>query len=100
MFPSSEITDERLYLNRRSFMTGVAALGAAALAPAAEAAGKAPTGAPLKATRNPAFVNPDPPNKIEDPTSYNNLYEFGVDKDDPARPAPSLQTPPWTAEVD
>ena len=100
MFRSSEITDDRLYLNRRSFMTGVAALGAAALAPAAEAAGKAPTGAPLKATRNPAFVNPDPPNKIEDATSYNNFYEFGVNKDDPARLAPSLKTRPWTVAIE
>jgi len=100
MFPSSEITDERLYLNRRSFMTGAAALGAAALVPAVEAAGKAPTGAPLKATRNPAFVNADPPNKIEDATSYNNFYEFGVNKDDPARLAQSLKTRPWTVKVE
>src|SRR5258706_2955552 len=100
MFPSSEITDEKLYLNRRSFMAGAAALGAAAFVPAVEATGKAPTGAPLKAPRNPAFVNPDPPNKIEDATSYNNFYEFGVNKDDPARLAPSLKTRPWTVKVE
>ena len=104
MFRSSEITDETLSLNRRTFLggaiAGAAALGAAALVPAAEAAGKAPSGAPLKATRNPAFVNPDPPNKFEDAASYNNFYEFGVNKDDPARLAQTLKTRPWTVKVD
>ena len=104
MFRSSEITDERLYLDRRTFLggaiAGAAAFGAAAFVPAADAAPKAPTGAPLKATRNPAFVNPDPLNKIEDATSYNNFYEFGVNKDDPARLAGSLKTRPWTVKVD
>ena len=104
MFRSSEITDETLYLDRRTFLggaiAGAAALGATAFAPSADAAPKVPTGAPLKATRNPAFVNPDPPNKIEDATSYNNFYEFGVNKDDPARLAGSLKTRPWTVKVD
>jgi methionine sulfoxide reductase catalytic subunit len=104
MFRSSEITDEKLYLDRRTFLsgaiTGVAALGAAAFVPSADAAPKAPTGAPLKATRNPAFVNPDPPNKIEDATSYNNFYEFGVNKEDPARLAQTLKPRPWSVRVD
>jgi sulfoxide reductase catalytic subunit YedY len=106
MFRSSEITDESLFLNRRRFIAGAAALGLAGgavsdalLAALAEGA-KAPEGAPLKATRNAAFVNPDAVTKFEDAASYNNFYEFGVNKDDPARNAHTLKTRPWTVKVD
>ena len=100
MFRSSEITDERLYLDRRRFLTGAAALGAAALLPGLEAEAKVPTGAPLKAARNPAFVHSDQPNKFEDAATYNNFYEFGVNKDDPARLAHTLKPRPWTVKVE
>jgi sulfoxide reductase catalytic subunit YedY len=106
MFRSSEITDERLYLARRRFIAGAAALGLsgglvtdALLAELAEAT-KAPAGAPLKAPRNPAFVHPDQPTKIEDATTYNNFYEFGVNKDDPSRLGHTLKTRPWTVKVE
>jgi len=106
MFRSSEITDERLYMNRRRFIAGAAALGLAGgavtdaiLADIAEAA-KAPTGAPLKAARNAALSLNETPTKIEDAANYNNFYEFGVNKEDPARLAPSLKTRPWTVKVE
>jgi sulfoxide reductase catalytic subunit YedY len=106
MFRSSEITDERLYLDRRRFIAGAAALGLAGggvtdalLAELAHAA-KAPAGAPLKAARNGALSLNETPTKIEDATSYNNFYEFGVNKDDPARLAHTLKTRPWTVKVD
>jgi sulfoxide reductase catalytic subunit YedY len=105
-FRSSEITDERLYVNRRRFIAGAAALGLAGgavtdtlLAELAQAA-KEPTGAPLGATRNPAFVNPDTLTKFEDASTYNNFYEFGVDKSDPARLAHTLKTRPWSVKVE
>jgi len=99
-FKSSDITDFSVYLNRRSFMIGAATL---ALAPAAgEAAGPPvpPAGAPLKATRNPTFSRDEPPTKFENVTTYNNFYEFGVEKDDPARLAHTLKVRPWTVQVD
>jgi sulfoxide reductase catalytic subunit YedY len=106
MFRSSEITDETLYLARRRFIAGAAALGLAGgmvsdalLSELAEAA-KAPAGAPLKAARNPAFVHADAPTKVEDATTYNNFYEFGVNKDDPARLGGTLKTRPWTVKVE
>jgi sulfoxide reductase catalytic subunit YedY len=106
MFRSSEITDETLYLSRRRFIAGAAALGLAGgavtdavLADLAEAA-KAPAGAPLKAARNAAFSLNETHTKIEDAASYNNFYEFGVNKDDPARLGGSLKTRPWTVKVD
>jgi sulfoxide reductase catalytic subunit YedY len=94
---SSEITDERLYLNRRAFLKGAAAL---ALAPAAPAAAAAPAGQPLKAARNPAFTVEDAPTDFKSVTSYNNFYEFGPNKEDPARYAHLLKPRPWTVVVD
>ena len=93
---SSEITDPQVYLNRRSFMIGMAAM---ALAPSGLAAAASPTGEPLQAARNEAFAVEDPPTKLESVTTYNNFYEFGVNKDDPARLADTLKPRPWSVEV-
>ncbi|MBI2563120.1 MAG: protein-methionine-sulfoxide reductase catalytic subunit MsrP [candidate division NC10 bacterium] len=97
MFKASEITDPKLYCNRREFMVGAAAL---ALFPTVAAATSTPSGQPLKATRNPAFNNPDAATKFESATTYNNFYEFGVNKEDPARLAHTLRPRPWTVQVD
>ncbi len=94
---SSEITDFHVYLNRRAFLIGAAAL---ALAPAKLAAAAPPTGQPLKAPRNAAFAVEDSPTAVESVTTYNNFYEFGVNKDDPARLAHLLKPRPWTVLVD
>jgi sulfoxide reductase catalytic subunit YedY len=94
---SSEITDYKLYLNRRSFLIGAAAL---ALAPSGSEAAVAPKGQPLAANRNGAFTVEDPWTKFESITTYNNFYEFGVDKDDPARLAHTLKPRPWTVLVE
>lgn len=76
----SDVTPERLYLNRRQIMTGAAALGAAAALPA-----RAET---LE------------PNSFDEITGYNNYYEFGTGKEDPAANASMLTTSPWTVKVD
>ncbi len=94
---TSEITDFHLYLNRRSFLLGMAAL---ALAPSMPAAAAVPAGERLKATRNERFTVADPPTTFESITTYNNFYEFGTNKDDPARLAHTLKTRPWTVLVD
>ncbi|HSB62473.1 MAG TPA: molybdopterin-dependent oxidoreductase, partial [Vicinamibacteria bacterium] len=98
MFRSSEITDQRLALDRRAFLAGAAALVAAGGAPAPAAA--APAGLPLKATRNPALSLTEPPTKFESATTYNNFYEFGTDKSDPSRLAATLRPRPWAVVVD
>jgi sulfoxide reductase catalytic subunit YedY len=97
----SDVTDEKLYLNRRAFMVGAAALAAAGCN-AAEEAGAAPppAGAPLSAARNAQFSVTDTPTKFAEATTYNNFYEFGVNKDDPARLAASLKPRPWTVDID
>ena len=83
-------------------MTG-SLVGAAALALAprtARAAAPPAAGQPLTAARNKAFDLPDATTKFQDATTYNNFYEFGVNKDDPARLAGTLKPRPWTVQVD
>jgi sulfoxide reductase catalytic subunit YedY len=97
MFRSSEITDPKLFLDRRAFMLGAAA--AAVAAPATGEAASPPKGTPLPAARNAALSLTEPPTRFEAATTYNNFYEFGTDKDDPARLAHLLRTRPWSVEV-
>ena len=96
-FKSNEITDHKLYLDRRAFMLGATAL---TLLPRGAAATPPPAGQPLQATLNPAYKLEDPPTPLKDVTTYNNFYEFGVNKDDPARLAHTLKPRPWTVKVD
>jgi sulfoxide reductase catalytic subunit YedY len=99
-FRSSEVTDESVYLNRRAFMIGVAAL--TLLPGEAEAIPPPPVDklAPLAATPNATYRNPDPLTKIDAATTYNNFYEFGVDKDDPSRLGGTLKPRPWSVVVE
>lgn len=88
----SEITDRSAYLRRREFVLGAAALGAAALLPSGAQA-------KLDAAKS-ALSTDEPLTPLKDITSYNNYYEFGVDKDDPAANAHTLTTTPWKVKVD
>jgi methionine sulfoxide reductase catalytic subunit len=100
----AEVTDQAIYLNRRAFLTA-AAVGATTLAlggshGSASAAGAPPPGQSLRALLSPRWSIKEPTNRFEEATTYNNFYEFGVDKDDPARLAHLLRPRPWTVEVD
>ena len=112
--PSHEITPESLYLRRREFIKNgarifgtAAAVGAgltwlvhAAPAPDAPEAAPIPVSAPAPAAAAPAYDVPDEARtSFQAVTTYNNFYEFGLDKDEPARSAHTLQTRPWTIEV-
>ena len=96
-FKSGEITPYDTYLNRRAFIFGAAT--AFALGPGGANAAP-PAGQPLKATPNPAYKVEDPPTPVKDVTTYNNFYEFGVNKEDPARLAQTLKPRPWSVRVD
>jgi sulfoxide reductase catalytic subunit YedY len=89
----SEITDQSVYLRRREFLCGAAALGMAATLPAHGFA------ASLSATRS-SFSTDEPLTPLKDITTYNNFYEFGTDKDDPSKNAHTLTAKPWTVKVD
>ena len=95
----SDVTPERLYLSRRELMVG-AALAVIGLDAGRDASAAAPAGTPLKATPNPTYRVADAPTKIEAATTYNNFYEFGPNKEDPARLAGSLRPRPWHVQVD
>ena len=96
----SDVTPETLYLSRRELMAGAVALAAAGTPVGRAAAAAPPTGAPLKATLNPAYRVADAPTKFEAASTYNNFYEFGVNKEDPARLGHTLKPRPWHVQVD
>ena len=85
--PSSEITPEGAYLDRRAFMAAasVAALGLAA-----------PGALRARVRRAP---DDDKPTSYESITHYNNYYEFGTGKEDPSENAGAFRTRPWKVEV-
>jgi len=106
---SSEITDERTYLRRRDFMrlAGSAAVAATAAPWLAgcgmDAAVSGETGGPQTALAGfkPKVVTTDEKwNTFEEITSYNNFYEFGTGKDDPARYGGRLKTSPWKVKIE
>jgi sulfoxide reductase catalytic subunit YedY len=101
--PSSEITSENLYNNRREFIkTASAVLGIAA------AGSILPGCTSVGASAEPQAKKPGPydtpaSEKVtpyEDVTTYNNYYEFGVDKGDPARNSKGFKPMPWTVKVE
>ena len=82
----SEITPPDRYFNRREVIAALAAAGAVGAGLPREA-----SAAPLKYTKNPRFSLKEAPNSFEDITTYNNFYEFGTDKSDPARTLRQVQ---------
>jgi methionine sulfoxide reductase catalytic subunit len=92
----SAITPKSLYLRRREFIA--AAAGGVAVAALPSIAGAAQLTVPLTAKPSAYKVDGKLTSK-EDVTSYNNFYEFGTGKEDPARNSGSLNTRPWTIEV-
>ncbi len=99
--PSSEITDERLYLKRREFIETVG-LAAAGLAAGVVSLDAQPAGRPprLEHVGKGPFGTTEAMTPYEDVTTYNNFYEFGSDKSSPSQRAGSLRTRPWTVKVD
>ena len=95
--PYSEVTPRSAYLNRRNFIAGAAALGVAGVLDGKPALANT---AQLQTVKSPLSTPGLTPTSLKDITSYNNFYEFGVEKGDPARNAGKLKTRPWTLTVD
>lgn len=87
----SDVTPKAAFMTRRSLMAGAGALGLGAIA--------APALASLGAVASP-FSTDATPNTLEDISSYNNYYEFGTGKGDPARNAGALTIDPWSIKID
>jgi len=111
---SSEITPESLYVRRRELMKNAALAAGTAIAFGGSLlwlAGKSPppdapdeptiaAAAPAAQPSPPAGPNGEAVTSYQSITTYNNFYEFGLDKDDPARNANTLRPRPWTISVE
>ena len=101
----SDVTPKSVYLDRRKFLATMGLAGGAALAgerflqfaspsKMAYAAGKFPN-----LLKSPFSIT-EKENSYQDVTHYNNFYEFGTDKSDPAKNAQNFRTAPWTVSVE
>lgn len=99
--PESEVTPKSIYLNRRRFMTGAIASAASLAVP-----GLLHANEPSSATRAldyraaPKFSTDEKKTPLDAVTRYNNFYEFGTDKGDPARYAGEMSVDPWSVDVE
>ena len=102
--PSSEITPQELFLNRRKFIAGAALAGAGALgafsvknllSPSAAEAGEKISGIQKSSFSTTEKITP-----FNDVTHYNNYYEFSTEKEEPADLAKDFRTRPWTVTID
>src|SRR5271157_1503947 len=95
--PSSEITPQATYLNRRNFLAGAAIAGAAAVTGVAfrelaEPALTARANAKIDGLQKSPFSTTEKETPYEKVTSYNNFYEFSTDKEGPADLAKNFKT--------
>ena len=101
---ASEITPRAVFESRREFIRKVAAgsiAGGALLEMAGrEAFAQTPGAQKLAAKANAAYGTIEKQTSFKDATTYNNFYEFGTDKSDPARTAGSLKPRPWTVAIE
>ncbi|MEW5981441.1 MAG: protein-methionine-sulfoxide reductase catalytic subunit MsrP [Acidobacteriota bacterium] len=95
---TSDITDERWFLRRREFLT-TAAFPAIAGAAGLSRPSAAVVQTPLDNLKTGPFGTGEKQTPWNDVTTYNNFYEFGTDKSDPARNAGTLRPRPWTVRV-
>ena len=101
----SEITPPQVYANRRGFVQQVMALGALGVSGVSLAQSPVPRPGKLAALAStpssvPGAWTTDTPTPYKNASTYNNFYEFGTDKSDPADNAHTLKTRPWTVELE
>src|SRR5215475_10321112 len=101
---SSEITPKWSYLNRRKFLSGSLAMTAGALAARTEKELSWPSqtvlaGTKLNVAAKSLFSATEAVTPYNDVTHYNNFYEFGTGKEDPAKNATGFRTSPWSVKV-
>src|SRR5574341_1110493 len=102
---SAEITPRDLYMNRRQFIKSASATAMSAGAAVAgfdllQPRSQAHALAKLPDVKKSSYSTNEKQNSLKDITSYNNFYELGTDKGDPAQNAKYLTTRPWTVAVE
>jgi len=90
----SDVTPKDAYLNRRRFLAGLPLAGAAFLAQRAQG------GAKLEGVVKSPLSTSEKMTPFKDVASYNNYYEFGTSKDQPANLARTLKPSPWTVSIE
>jgi methionine sulfoxide reductase catalytic subunit len=101
----ADVTPKSVYLDRRKFLRDIGIAGAAAVAGArlwqfASPETEAFAGTKLNVATKSLYSTTEQPNSFQDVTHYNNFYEFGVDKSDPAKNAQNFKTFPWTVSIE
>jgi len=102
---SSEITPKWVYMNRRKFLGGASGLTAGTLAARVLTQMEWPpqrvwAGTKLNVASKSPFSTNEAVTPMDDVTHYNNYYEFGTAKEDPAKNAQKFRTSPWSVKVD
>jgi methionine sulfoxide reductase catalytic subunit len=90
----SDVTPKSVYTNRREFLAALG-LGSALLT-----TGVSKAGTKLEIASKSPFSTTEKVNSYADVTHYNNFYEFGTDKTDPAEYAKNYRTSPWTVSIE
>jgi len=101
----SEVTPKSVYLERRKFLRDIGIAGAAVVAGArlwqfASPETEAFAGTKLNVASKSPYSSTEQQNSFQDVTHYNNFYEFGVDKSDPAKNAQNFKTSPWAVSIE
>lgn len=93
----SQITSEAVYMNRRALLKAALAAGVTGIGTAWWETAAAVTD--LRFKRNERFSTSEKPNTFEEITSYNNYYEFGTGKADPAANSAKFRPQPWSVTI-
>jgi methionine sulfoxide reductase catalytic subunit len=101
----ADVTPRSVYLDRRNFLRAMGIVGATAVAGKGLLELASPSQAAFAATKftgltKSPFSTTEKQNSLEDVSHYNNYYEFGTDKADPAKNAKNFKTTPWTVSVE
>ncbi len=101
----ADVTPQSMYLDRRKFLRAMGIVGASAAAGRALFELALPSQAAFAATKltglaKSPFSTTEKQNTFEDVTHYNNFYEFGTDKGDPAKNAQHFNTSSWSVSVE
>jgi len=101
----ADVTPKEIYFNRRNFLKAMGVAGAAAftgknLLELASPSRNVYAGAKFPNLIKSPFSTTEKETPYQDVTHYNNFYEFGVDKDAPAKNAQKFRTSPWTVSVE
>jgi methionine sulfoxide reductase catalytic subunit len=101
----SDVTPKSVYVNRRRFLQGMGLAGVVAASGRSLLSLVAPSttayaGTKLAGLAKSPFSTTEKPTSYDDVTHYNNFYEFGTDKSDPARNSQKFRTSPWTVSIE